>query len=1010
MKKLIVVLVSFIVLILIAAVMIPLIFKDDIQKLVQEQIDENIDARVFFDPTKFGLTLFKDFPNPTASVEDFGIIGKGQFEGDTLLSVSSFNISINLFSLFGDQYTINTVDMERPRINVIVTESGEANYNIVIESQDTASEGSEESADFNLSVDNWTISDGRLSYEDKSMDFSLLIEGLNHFGSGDISKDEYSLSTVTTIEKSYVNYEGVEYLNGQKLFADATVHINMPNFKFTFMENEIKVNDFPLSFDGFVAMPGDDIDMDISFSAGNTSIKSLYSLIPGVYTEDYENIKAQGKMSFSGKAKGKYSESSMPAYHVTLTTENGTIAYPDLPTPITNINIDMSVDCDDGNTDNTRIEVKKMHMDLGKNPIDASLLIRNLKDYSMLADVNARLNLAELSTMFPMEGTDLKGLFSLDLKADGIYDSVRNIMPAISAAMSMENGYIKSAEFPKALENISFKSSVDGASGKQEDMTILVENFKMVMEGEELSGRMVLKNLVDYQWDLVLKGGLDLAVISEVYPIEDMHYTGHLLADIQTSGKYSDVEAERYDKFPTSGNMTLTDFSYTSPDLPQGMKIARTEVTFDPQKLNIDEYIGTVGHSDMNIKGYISNYISYVFSENELLKGKMNLNSNVLDVNEWMTDEETDMSSEADTVATEVIAIPKNVDFEFNSSIKNIYYDNLNLQNAKGLLIVRDGILDMSNLSFNLYGGSIVMNGKYDTSNPDKPAFAYNLNVKSMSIPQAFTGFTTIQTFAPMAKLMNGEFSTDFAIAGLLKKDLSPVYESLNGSGLIKIAEAYLKDSKLASGIAGFMKTDAKSAQLSLKDVIMKTSLENGRAYVAPFDVNIAGQQANLTGSIGADGSLDYKVATEVDAGAVGQQVNQLLAGLKGQDASSVSSKIKLNFNVGGTYDNPKITLAGTTNADGTTTTVKEQVKEDVIQEVEKQAEIVIKEAEETIEKEAEKVIKEAEAEFQPQIDTLKKKINENLKEGAGDILGEEADSTVKDVKKSIQDLFKKKK
>ena len=1012
MKKFIIFLASIVTLVLIAAILIPIIFKDDIQKQVQAALDNNIDAHIYFDPSKFGLTLFKSFPNPTASIDDFGLVGKGEFEGDTLMSVGSFNITIDLLSLFGDNYSIKSINLVRPVINIIVLENGEANYQVVAESEGENTEVDESStSDFNLSIERWNISGGMISYFDEAMDMSMVFEGFNHNGSGDISLDVYDLKTRTTIENVLVSYGGATYLSGQKLFADLTLNINMPEFKFTFKDNEVRVNDFPVSFDGYFAIPEEDMEMDISFSSNNSSIKSLYSLIPGTFTEGYEGIKAEGEMSFSGLVKGIYNDNSVPAYNVSLKVANGMIAYPDLPTPIRNINIDLLVDCKDGNYESTFIDIKKMHMDLGNNPIDGSLIVRNLKDYSMKADINASLDLAELSSMFPMEGLDMKGLFKMNLKADGIYDSIHNVMPSIDAAMSMENGYIKSSEFPKALENMSFRSNIKCPSGKMEDMLVKVEDFKMAMEGEELTANLVLKNFVDYQWDLDVKGGVDLEVISEFYPIDGMKYSGFLNADIETKGRYSDVEAERYDRFPTKGTLELRDFNFVSADLPQGMNISNSKISMEPKQITVSSFNGKIGRSDLKLDGSITNYIDYIFKENALLKGKMNLNSNVLDINEWMTDESvTEETGEGDTTEMEVVVIPENIDFEFNSSIKNIYYDNLNLQNARGLLTVRGGVLDMSNLSFNLLGGSIVMNGTYDTRQPEKPMFDYNLKIKSLSIPQAFTSFSTVQTFAPMAKYMNGEFSTNFDIRGLLNSDLSPVYESLNGKGLIQIAEAHMKESKLVSGIAGFMKTDAASSQLKLKDVIMKTSLKNGRAYVDPFDVNLAGQTANLSGSIGADGSLDYRVSTEVEAGVVGQQVNQLLAGLRGQDASAVSSKIKLNFTVGGTYENPKIVLAGTTTEDGTTTTVTEQMNQEVKQEVDKQVEEVKKEAEEQIMDETEKLMEKGEEQLQEHVDTLKEKITENLKEDAGEILGEELDSTANELKKSLQNLFKKKK
>ena len=1011
MKKFIIFLASIVTLLLIAAALIPIIFKDDIQKQVRAALDNYIDAHVYFDPSKFELTLFKSFPNPTASIDDFGIVGKGQFEGDTLISVGSFNITIELFSLVGDQYTVKSINLVKPRINAKVLKDGRANYEIIAESEEEEKEDVERNSNFKMSIERWNISSGRISYVNETMGMSMILEEFNHNGSGDISLDVYDLKTRTTIENVLVSYNGTKYLSGQKLFADLTLNINMPEFKFTFKDNEIRINDFPVSFNGYFAMPAQDMEMDISFASNNSSIKSLYSLIPGAYKEGYEGVKAEGEMSFSGSARGIYNEKSIPAYNLKLKAANGLLAYPDLPTPIRNINIDMSVDCKDGDYKNTFIDIKKMHMDLGNNPIEGSLVVRNLRDYSMKAKVHASLDMAELSSMFPMEGLDMKGLFKMDLKADGIYDSVKNMMPSINANLSMEDGYIKSSEFPKTLENMSFTSTVSCASGKMDDMMVKVEDIKMAMEKEEITANLMLKNFVDYQWDLDVKGGIDLEVFSEFYPIDGVKYSGHLNADLETKGRYSDVEAEKYDRFPTKGTMELRDFKFVSADLPQGMSISNSKISMGPRQMSVNSFEGKIGRSDLALNGFITNYIDFVFKENALLKGMMNLNSNVLDVNEWMTDApDMEETREGDTTDIEVVVIPRNIDFEFNSSIKNIYYDNLNLQNANGVLTIRDGILDMSNLSFNLLDGSIVMNGKYDTRQPEIPMFDYNLKIKSLSIPQAFASFSTVQTFAPMAKFMNGEFSTNFNIRGLLNSDLSPVYESLNGKGLIQIAEAFMEESKLVSGIAGFMKTDAKSSQLKLKDVIMKISLENGRAYVAPFDIDLAGQTANLYGSIGADGSLDYHVSTEVDAGAIGQQVNQLLAGLRGQDTSAVSSKIKLNFNVGGTYETPKIILAGTTTSDGTTTTVTEQAKQELKQEVDKKVEDVKKEAEEQIQDETQKFIDKGEEQLQEHVDTLKNKITENLKDDAGEILGEELDSTANELKKSLQNLFKKKK
>src|SRR6202007_1224782 len=90
--------------------------------------------------------------------------------------------------------------------------------------------------------------------------------------------------------------------------------MDMPNMKFTFKENEINLNDLGLGIDGFVAMPGNDINMDMKFLCKQTEFKSLLSMVPGVYTKDFADVQTKGKLSLNGFAKGTYNDKTMPGF------------------------------------------------------------------------------------------------------------------------------------------------------------------------------------------------------------------------------------------------------------------------------------------------------------------------------------------------------------------------------------------------------------------------------------------------------------------------------------------------------------------------------------------------------------------------------------------------------------------------------------------------------------------------------------------------------------------------
>ncbi|MGI9544909.1 MAG: AsmA family protein, partial [Cyclobacteriaceae bacterium] len=435
----------------------PWLFKNKIKSKAENSLTESVNAQIVFD--NFGLSVFKDFPNISVSVSDFSVVGKDVFQRDTLIAGKYAQVDLNLLSvLFGDQVKVNGIELESPKVLIKILEGGYANYDIAIET-DSATEEDIADSQFSLEIDHWTITDGRFIYDDEAGKLLFHLDAFNHQGSGDFSQDIFDLSTNSKGLIKTLRSEGIDYLSDKQLDANITLEMDLPNSKYTFKQNTISLNDFGFSFDGWIAMPDEDIDMDINFVAEENDFQSLLSLAPGVYKEGFENIQSEGKVQFDGFAKGVYSESTIPGFAVNLKVDEAMFQYPDLPNAVENINVDMQVSNSDGVLDNTLINVKQMHMDFGQNPIDGKVLIKGLETSEVNADIKAKINLAELSTMFPMEGLSMKGLYDLKLIAKGTYDSASQQFPSVDADMILKNGFIKSKEFPTPLENINLVAS-----------------------------------------------------------------------------------------------------------------------------------------------------------------------------------------------------------------------------------------------------------------------------------------------------------------------------------------------------------------------------------------------------------------------------------------------------------------------------------------------------------------------------------------------------------------------
>lgn len=903
MKKTFIILGSFLALLITTIVLIPVIFKDDIQRAIDETLDESLNAKVYYDIDQLNISLIKNFPNITVSMGDFGIAGIGDFEGDTLASIGSFDISVDVMSVIsGNQIKVNKISLNEPKISVLVLENGLANYDIAKESDDLieedASEEESTSSKLSIGIEKWEVINGQVHYLDQSLKFYLLLNGLDHTGTGDFTLEIFDLNSKTFVDEVSLGYDGVEYVTNKKL--DATVNLNMDlgKMKFTFLDNTIAVNNFKMEAEGFVEMPDDDIVMDISFGGKEISLKSILSLIPGAYQEYLDGVTATGEIEFDGFVRGTYNESNMPHIAANLNVKDGTIRYADYNIP---------------------------------------------------------------------------------------------------------------------MEEITINSSFDYPSADLSATSFSINNFHMLLDGEELSAYLKFNDLEDYRWDFGFEGNADLEKITRIFPVEGTELKGKINATLHSKGKMSLLEAEEYEKLPTSGSMNIKSFYFSSADVPQPLEINDANITFDPSTIKLNAFYAKTGSSDFNMNGAIENYLAFILGENEILSGKLTLTSRLIDVDELMpegTEEVEEIEQTEDTISLEVVRIPENINFTFASELEKISYNNLDINKFKGNLFVQNGAIILDKTTFELLDGDFGLFGAYTTKDLNQPEYKFEFSIEDLSINRAYASFQTIQKYAPIAGKVEGLFSSELGVKGVLGPDMMPIMDKLFLQGLINVHEATLEQGdfvqKLSSATSiANISSGTSGETINLKDVLIKTKIENGRLSVEPFDLNVGGQTATFSGSSGLDGSLDYEMLIQdVPTGAAGNALNSAIGSYFG-GADLIPEHIDLNFGIGGTYDEPSVSLLSSSKATGSN-----ESSSGVTSAAKKQAEEALEEQRKKAEAELEKQKKAAEEALKKREDEAKKKLDEEKRkaeEEARKKAEEEAKKAEEELKNQVKGLFKKK-
>jgi hypothetical protein len=420
MKKLLKWIGIILLVLIIAIVSLPFIFKGKIIEIAKDEINNNVNAKVGFGA--MDLTLLSSFPYFTFSINDLSVVGVKEFEGDTLLAAKNLTLSLNIMSVIsGDEYKIRSVSLDSPHILAKVLKGGKANWDIAKPSADTTKTAPSEPSKFKMKLKSLEIKNGNIVYDDADLGFYLALIGFDHTLSGDFTQDNFLLKTMSSVNQLTVGYGGVNYLYKIKSTIAADIDMDMPNFKFTFKENKFTLNELSMGLDGYFAMPKEDMDMDLKFKANESEFKNFLSLVPAAYTKDFASVKTAGKLAIDGFVKGIYNDKKMPAFGTRIMIADAMFQYPSLPKSVNNIQVDVNIDNKTGNPDNTVIDIKKFHVEMAGNPLDVMMHVETpVSDAYLNGSVIGKVDLSSVKDVMPLESDQsLNGKINADLKLNG---------------------------------------------------------------------------------------------------------------------------------------------------------------------------------------------------------------------------------------------------------------------------------------------------------------------------------------------------------------------------------------------------------------------------------------------------------------------------------------------------------------------------------------------------------------------------------------------------------------
>jgi len=550
------------------------------------------------------------------------------------------------------------------------------------------------------------------------------------------------------------------------------------------------------------------------------------------------------------------------------------------------------------------------------------------------------LSLVPAVYMKGFESITTAGNFTLSGDVKGTYNKEQ--MPRANVSLSVDNAMFKYPDLPKSVNNINIavKAFYDGVVFDRTTLDVNKLHFEMA-ENPFDAELHVKTPESDMQVAAKLAGTIDFSSVLDVVPLDDITLTGLLECDLAVAGRMSTFQSEKYEDVDASGMLKLSDFDFETPNLPQAVNIASTQLNFTPRKVDLVNFDAVIGNSDIAMNGTLENFIPFVFN-GDTVRGNLSLKSNNIDLNEFMTGEKSEETKEAGAAQLSVIEVPKNIDFAMRVNIGHLAFDKLRITDTAGALLVRDGKLQMQNLSMNMLEGSVVLSGEYNTQDIEIPSVNFNANVKQVDIESAISSFDILQKILPQPQNYTGKVSANLTLYSILDETLSPVLDTVASKGQLQTHSVEIRNSELFSTLANMTKNESWR-QPALTNLNIRYEIKNGQLIIEPIIMNILQNKLELSGSQGLDMTLNYRVNATVPVSAIGSGATDLLRKIPG---GSNVKEIKVAGLLGGTTKSPIVSLDVADMANSVVSSVTQVVKEQVMEEVDKQKAAVMAEAE----------------------------------------------------------------
>lgn len=482
--------------------------------------------------------------------------------------------------------------------------------------------------------------------------------------------------------------------------------------------------------------------------------------------------------------------SQIPRFSLTSSLTNGYLKYTGLAEPIQAIHFTLNAGCPDGDYRHAQVVLDSLQAKALTNVLSGFARIRNARDFSVDAQLQAHLHLADIPSFYPLDKrTKLAGELAIEARTKGPYQPDNRQFPVTQATLRLTNGALQTKYYPRPLERLQILAHVFSQTPTLRSLQVSIQPLSFWFAGQPFGLQAELRNFDNLTYAITSRGTLDIGKLYQLVALPGYQLQGTIKTNLSLRGNERDALAGRYNRLFNQGTIQINRLQLSTELFPRPFRIKTGLFRFQQEKMWFDQFKTSYGSSNIDMKGYLTNVISYVTKPRAPLRGHFTLSSQTINVDEFMAFADTSRKVKVSTPAKRAVArttqpsgvvlVPSNLAIEIDASAKSVSYQGLSLQDAHAQMRIDSGQLSLQQSGFTLIGAPVVMDLRYQPLSPKRARFAYHIQASDFDIKRAYNEIALFRALATSAAKAEGLVSLDYQLGGNLDASMHPVYNSL---------------------------------------------------------------------------------------------------------------------------------------------------------------------------------------------------------------------------------------